>query len=1025
MKKTIFIYKILLFVFVCFWNFLPCLVAQNDVVPFITSATSTNTSDGSISLQINGGYAPFTFVWSGSNGFGETTQNISNLKVGQYCVTVTDTYCAQANLCISVGTCAIATTAQLTHPVGNVPTGTIALNVTGASEPMTYTWSNGQNTKTISNLTPGSYCVTINDAYGCRDTKCFTILNCPVITVTPNVIPHPSSDCGATDGWIKILGQSATGGVAPYTFMWLNPDGTRNTQTTSSLYNLVSGNYCLVATDSRGCQGRTCVFLGAKHEPLVYADIAPACTVQNNGSIVVTAIDQEDFSNTYDFEWSNGIVKENDIFSENFSLYSGTYVVTITSNSGACVVVKEFVVPQVVPTSDLAATTIVKHNCPNEYNGSIQVNATGGIEPYSYKWSTNPNTLALPIKNNLGAGNYSVTVTDYCGTQVVRQVTLRPIDIIGTNAKAGCRNDGYASVSVANGNPGYIYNWSNGTNGDAASGLASGVYTVTVTDVEGCSAIKEVIVQNKEYTFEQKGSCEALSNGTVDFTIHNPNNGPVSLLFNGETLLNSLTTNDVVKINKQGLPSDYVFSFQLNIDGCKYEMNNLKVGTYKTTREFSSFTQIGKDDIVCTDNVLCDGVPVDGAIVNYNPRLNFADATTWNCSVPIFCGSHDTGQRKHFAKKWLRVIEYKQMLVDVINNPGPDPIIGYDKYEILYYTADNLYLSCDLVRYCPATLEITAHLTTLQPLIPLSYNQETNCYLYSCISIPLAPFFPPKISFDICPGFEAPPISTQVIATFNSLPELCTPASYSLYQLIVWTPYFLANPNLFPNFGTSILYTDHIIPHMSDLKARCVNITFCTKGQRMFEILNTPDYDAVSCDDINVNIDCQSFIHPEVNGGHETVYCIDPYSDQEVNLVEYDPVTGYTSEPYPVSGWSYLIQPNFPGHFFTGSNEDNFRNKTKERISNNIQGKANLSYLVAPNPFQNYFDLQIKSESDGIHLINITDVNGISVKKEEYLIHKGNQKIEINVNNDLPAGLYFLKISDKNLNSKTFKLIKI
>jgi hypothetical protein len=981
-----------------------CLEA-NEVISSVVYAS--DNSDGSISLTLLGNHSGAFVRWFNTNReqIGEGTQ-IKDLPAGVYCYSILEECCMLSD-CIEVPACAITNTAQLTHPVGNVATGTIALTVTGATEPITYTWANGQNTKTISNLTSGIYCVTINDAYGCRNINCFTILGCPLITVSPSIILHPSSDCGASDGRIKILNLNATGGVSPYTFKWFNPDGTPNTQQ-GSLYNLVSGSYCLEATDVLGCKGKTCVFLGAKHEPLVDAQIAPACTGQNNGSIVVTAIDVDDGTSTYNFEWSNGLVTNGDFYSENFGLYSGTYTVTISSNAANCTVVKEFVVPQAVPTTALAVTTTVKHNCPGQNNGSITTTTTGGVAPFSYRWSTNPNEFGNPVKNNLEAGTYEVIVTDYCGSKVNTVVTLAPITIANSQVKSGCKDEGYASITVKNGNPSYTYHWSNGTNGNEVNSLSTGTHTVTVTDATGCTVTGEVQVQNKEYTFEQKGSCEALSNGTVDFNIHNPDNGPVSLIFNGETLLNSLTTNDVISVNKQGLPSDYVFSFQLNIDGCKYEMDNLTVETYQTTREFSVYVE-DKNQGVCIDRVLCDGVPLDGVFFEYNPTLNTGETSSFFCKVPIFCGTHDTGESIKYSKKWLRVKEYKQMLIDVIT--GPLPIISFSVYEILYWVADNLYSDCDLVRYCPATLEVTAHLDSWHTP-EYMFTNANNCAIYMCGE---------GNAIEICPGFEAPPISTQIIETFNSLPvRPCISASYSLFQLIIWTPHFLSNAGLFPRFLTSDLYLNHIIPHMNDPRARCINITFCTDSKRMFEVVNTPDYDAISCSDGSV--DCVVEYTSGTFGDEGTVYCVDPDSDNQFNYLLYD--SGGYSELYFENGWSYTILQNFPGHFFTNPDEESFKLKTQNRSSNVINEKVISPYTIYPNPFQSNFNLYINAKSTGTHSIEIIDISGKIVKNEDFFIPKGEQKIEIHLNEFLPSGFYFLKISDQNLKSKTFKLIK-
>ncbi len=76
-------------------------VFGDDVTASVTNA-GIGTTDGAITLLLTSGYAPFTFLWTGPDGFISTEQNIDALAAGEYCVTVNDLYCGVANLCITV-----------------------------------------------------------------------------------------------------------------------------------------------------------------------------------------------------------------------------------------------------------------------------------------------------------------------------------------------------------------------------------------------------------------------------------------------------------------------------------------------------------------------------------------------------------------------------------------------------------------------------------------------------------------------------------------------------------------------------------------------------------------------------------------------------------------------------------------------------------------------------------------------------------------------------------------------------------
>src|SRR4029077_2649154 len=121
-----------------------------------TDATCGN-SNGSISLNVVGGTAPFTYLWSNA----AITQNLNNLPAASYTVTVTD-----ANGCTTTATATIAqhnpptATATPTDATCGNSNGSISLNVVGGTVPFTYLWTNTAITQNISNLPATAYTVT-------------------------------------------------------------------------------------------------------------------------------------------------------------------------------------------------------------------------------------------------------------------------------------------------------------------------------------------------------------------------------------------------------------------------------------------------------------------------------------------------------------------------------------------------------------------------------------------------------------------------------------------------------------------------------------------------------------------------------------------------------------------------------------------------------------------------------------------------------------------------------------------------
>jgi gliding motility-associated-like protein len=220
------------------------ITVQNDagnlqVSAAVIDAVCTSTN-GSISLTLTGGTAPYTYAWSN----GATTAALNNLAAGAYSVTVTDANgCSvSANATVNVNQPVINPGTQVQAAGCNTGGGAIQLNPTGGTAPYQYVWSTGETTASITSLAAGSYSVQITDANGCvRDVNNIQVANVSAnITLQPVVTP---STC-ETGGSISL---NITGGNAPYTYSWSNG------ATTASVSNLVTGNYSVTVTDINGC----------------------------------------------------------------------------------------------------------------------------------------------------------------------------------------------------------------------------------------------------------------------------------------------------------------------------------------------------------------------------------------------------------------------------------------------------------------------------------------------------------------------------------------------------------------------------------------------------------------------------------------------------------------------------------------------------------------------------------------------------------------------------------------------------
>jgi SprB repeat/Secretion system C-terminal sorting domain len=265
-------------------NFSRALVIRPDLrfgsynVALTTAPAGCGQSNGSATATVTGGpTAGLSYNWSN----GATTATASGLAAGNYGVTVT-AYGIQ----LFTGTATVANSSgpSVTNVnVGTIPcnggTATISLTLSGGTAPLTYLWSNGGTTPSIT-VAAGTYSATITDGAGC------------VVTVPPTVLSEPTalsatinttdeSAPGANDGSAVA---NATGGTAPYTYLWSNGS------TSNPATGLTAGAYTVTITDANGCTTTqsTSVLIGINDELKgISIDVAPN---PSNGQFNVNVI---------------------------------------------------------------------------------------------------------------------------------------------------------------------------------------------------------------------------------------------------------------------------------------------------------------------------------------------------------------------------------------------------------------------------------------------------------------------------------------------------------------------------------------------------------------------------------------------------------------------------------------------------------------------------------------------------------------------------------------------------------------
>lgn len=460
---------------------------------------------GSIDVTTVGGNPPYTFAWSGPGFFSSSQEDIDNVEAGEYCLTITDANNCTWTDCITLtepDALSISFTGSDFNGSGvscvDSDDGTLDATVTGGTESYNYSWDgpNGftSNSNSLTGLEAGTYCLNVTDANGCSAENCFEITEPAALTVAlsaPTVAGGFHIDCNGNDS--GSINSTVSGGTAGFSYSWNGPGGF--TSTAANLSNLEAGIYCVEVTDQNGCKAAECIELVEPDELTANATIAPvACNSAATGSI---DLNLSGGTAPYTIIWDNGGSTE--LITD---LDAGVYNV-IVSDANGCVFESSYEIeePEDLQLALSSPTFVGGHNidCFGESTGSIGNNVVGGTAPYVYSW-TGPNGFVSADSSLVGvpAGEYCLEVIDFNGCEATACITLtEPAELsvsINQTAEVLCNGEAEAALQAVptGGNAAYNYAWTgpNGYTGIGVNitGLEAGVYCVTATDINGCTA---------------------------------------------------------------------------------------------------------------------------------------------------------------------------------------------------------------------------------------------------------------------------------------------------------------------------------------------------------------------------------------------------------------------------------------------------------------------------------------------------------------------------------------------------------
>jgi hypothetical protein len=362
-----------------------------------------------------------------------------------------------------------------------------AVDTTGIT---TYTWSNGQVGRTLSNAGPGTYYVTVTDQAGCQVMDVVTITNLGTVL---NLTLTPSGTTGFCTGGSVTL--TASNNPA-YTYVW-RKDGNVISGATSSTYVATTGGAYSVTATSGACTATQSVTVTEAPVPTASITAGGPTTFCSGNNVILDG----NAGSVYSYQWfRNGTIIGGATNATYTATTGGDYSVRVSAGS-SCQVTSAALTITVNPSPTATITAAAATSfCAG---GTVQLNSSTGTG-YGYQWAKNGTNIPGATQPGYVAntsGNYTVTTTlgscsqTSAGTNVVvwanPTVTVTPATV--TIEKY------HTQVLTASGAT--SYNWSvqpalvsSGTNTATVEPLSTTSYTIQGTDANGCKGAGNALI---------------------------------------------------------------------------------------------------------------------------------------------------------------------------------------------------------------------------------------------------------------------------------------------------------------------------------------------------------------------------------------------------------------------------------------------------------------------------------------------------------------------------------------------------
>ncbi len=541
-------------------------------------------------------------------------------------------------------------------------------NISGGSPGYTIEWVGipGETDSILTNQLPGDYEAIITDTIGCSDTTSITLNDGPPLNIT--AVSTDISCIGEIDGTAEVT--QVENGILPFAYLWDDPAS----QTDSLVNNLSPGTYQVVVTDGQGCIGTGSVQVNdAVPLELTVSSSDATCDDSDDGSATAQV---SGGAPPYSYLWNDPLAQTTE---SAVGLSLGTYSVIVTDDHGCT---SELSVDVGAPMQDEININSTDVSCFAGSDGTADVSiVNGNVSDFSFLWSNNSTEVSIL---DLKAGQYLVTVTNSNGCTSIDSVLISEptaLDLVMDSDSASCYNssDGTAIVMASGGTPFpndvYLYSW-NAPGNPAVQMLddvSPGIFTVTVTDANGCAEMASVEIGapseiqitlnstnvtcngfadgtataqvqggNPPYSFEwndanntSTGSIADLAQGTYSLTVSDANNCvattilniteplPLALDFNNSNVVCVVDTNGVALAAPSGGTSPY--SYLWEIGETTQAIFDLGIGNYGITlTDANGCLVVGSTEIEATTTLASSVTTFDATCFETNNGVAIA-----------------------------------------------------------------------------------------------------------------------------------------------------------------------------------------------------------------------------------------------------------------------------------------------------------------------------------------------------------------------------------------------------------------